>query len=201
MCSRYELIARPRDLVERFDLPDPPPLPAEGDLRPTDRALVIAGARRTLVLSWGFPAPWDGKPLINARAETLTRKQIFQPLLENRCLIPATAYFEWRRDGRARRKNRIAPASTSPDGARPFAFAGLMDGTHFTIITCAPTPGIAHIHNRMPVTLDPAQENRWLDPAQPFQTVRDCLIPYAAGPLDAVEAPPRISQPDLFGGS
>ena len=115
MCARFELSAPPGDLAHRFGLrifPDFPPAP---DLRPTNRVPVVEseGAR---LLSWGLPAPWDGKPLINARSETLTQKVTFKPLLEHRCLVPATAYFEWRRDGRLRIKNRIAPAAGSVAG-------------------------------------------------------------------------------------
>ena len=194
MCSRYEIIAKPRDLVDRFDLPEMPEIPSEGEVRPTDRALVITAGRAAAMLTWGLASSWDGKPLINARAETLTEKQTFRPLLESRCLVPATAYFEWRRDGRAKLKNRIAPA-----GAEPFAFAGLTDGTRFTIVTCAPAPAVAAIHHRMPVILDAANETRWLDAAQPFSAVRDCLIPYAS-PLNAAEDRPTVTQPDLFAG-
>ncbi len=193
MCTNYQAITRQKELEARFNLTALPPLPVEDDVRPTDRALVVAGARQPVILSWGIPAPWDGKPLINARAETLTEKPTFRPLLESRCLVPAAAYFEWRRDGSARLKNRIAPA----DG-QPFAFAGLRTETHFTIVTCAPAPGIAHIHPRMPVILDADAEAAWIDPALPFADVREFLVPFAA-PLAADEEQPRNSQPDLFG--
>ena len=193
MCTNYQAIARQKELEARFRLANLPPLPVEDDVRPTDRALVVIAVRQAVVLSWGIPSPWDGKPLINARAETLTEKPTFRPLLESRCLVPAAAYFEWRRDGRARLKNRIAPA----DG-HPFAFAGLHDGSHFTIVTCAPAPGIAHIHPRMPVILDAEAEAAWIDPAVPFDAVCDCLVPFAAA-LTADEERPRTDQPDLFG--
>ena len=195
MCTNYEAIVRQKELEARFNLTAFLPLPDKNDVRPTDTALVVTAGRQARLLTWGIPAPWDGKPLVNARAETLTEKPTFRPLLENRCLVPAAAYFEWRRDGRTRLKNRIAPA----DGV-PFAFAGLMDETHFTIVTCTPAPGIAHIHPRMPVILDIDVEAAWIDPDRPFETVRDCLIPFAA-PLAAEEERPRIDQPDLFGNT
>ncbi len=147
------------------------------ELRPTNRAPVIAGGRRAHLLVWGLPAPWNDKPLINARAETLARKKTFRPLLGNRCLVPATAYFEWRGEGRRKLKMRIAPA----DGGL-MAFAGLTDGDHFTIITCAPAPAIAHIHDRMPVILDAGAEEPWLDLGLPFTAVDALLVPYAGGP-------------------
>ena len=193
MCSRYELNARPRDLVRRFDLMEEPPDLAAAEVKPTNRALAIDGGRRPLVLRWGLPAPWDGKPLINARAETLEQKKTFRPLLENRCLIPASAWFEWRRDGNSRLKNRISAA----DG-RLMAFAGLTDGEHFTIVTCRPLAVIAHIHDRMPVVLGDDAGTAWLDPTVAFGEVAPLLLPHGRTALTAAEEIPPGFQPDLF---
>lgn len=149
MCSRYELMATPRQLAERFDLAVAPSDLACAEVRPTDRALVIAadGDRQGRALGWGLMS-WDGKPLINARAETLTERKTFRALLERRCAVPATAYFEWRQDGQRRLKNRIAAA----DGGI-VSFAGLRDDDRFVIVTCPAAPTIAAINDRMPVIL------------------------------------------------
>ena len=189
MCSRFELTAGAGDISRRFSLAAPPQLANASVSRPTDPALVIAPEGPRL-LGWGLSVEWDSKPLINARAETLSRKKTFRPLLECRCLVPATAYFEWRKDGATRRKNRIGLA----DGML-FAFAGLFDGERFTIVTCPPAASIAHIHDRMPVLLPADAEARWLDPGVAFAGVSGLLVPYQAGRLRAwEEAPP----PDLF---
>jgi putative SOS response-associated peptidase YedK len=202
MCSRFEMNSPPRELARRFGLKAPPQAPNTPELRPTDQALVIdradGGAEPAArLLGWGLSVTWDTKPLINARAETLAEKPTFRPLLGSRCLVPATAWFEWQKVGRAKLKNRIAP---SVDG--PFAFAGLTDGERFTIVTCAAAPAIAHIHHRMPVILEAAAEPKWIDPAVDFAVVKELLRPYA-GPLTAdQEAPPGIGprqKPDLFG--
>lgn len=195
MCSRYELNARARQIMERFDLAAVPPMPPAPELRPTDQALIVvadAGARRGELAQWGLRPDWDqGKPLINARAESLAERRTFRPLLASRCLVPASAYFEWRRHGGRRLKTRIGPAEGGV-----VAFAGLCDGDTFTLVTCAPAPAIAHVHDRMPVILAPHAEAAWLDPARPFDAVAAHLAPYAAAPLAADEETPR--QPDLF---
>ena len=189
MCSRFEMEAGAGDIAQRFSLAAPPPLANAPERRPTDLALVIAPEGPCL-LGWGLSVEWDAKPLINARAETLSRKKTFRPLLESRCLVPVTAYFEWRKDGGARRKNRIGLA----DGTL-FAFAGLTDGERFIIVTCPPSPSIAHIHDRMPVILAADAEAPWLDPGVAFADVSGLLLPYQAVQLKAKEeAPP----PDLF---
>ncbi len=195
MCSRFEINARPRDLARRFGLTTEPAGFASGEVRPTDPALVIdaAGARP---MRWGLPVDWDTKPLINARAETLTEKPTFRPLLGQRCLVPAEAYFEWRRDGRIRLKNRIAPAAGGI-----IAFAGLNDGGCVVIVTCQPAEGIEHIHARMPVVLAPGAEALWFDPARPFTEVAPLLAPTPAGFLVASEdTPASPPQADLFCG-
>lgn len=194
MCSRYELNSTSREIAQRFQLEQPPPMVNMAEIRPTDRALVIEAGGACRLLAWGLSVSWDKKPLINARAETLAEKKTFQTLLDSRCLVPASAYFEWRRDGKARFKNRIAP-----NAAAPFAFAGLIDGDRFTIVTCAPAPAIANIHNRMPVILSRQGESDWLNSNNPFADAATYLVPYEEAALTAAEdAVPPSPQPDLF---
>lgn len=144
-----------------------------GTRRPTDPIAVILPHRKAAIRNWGLSVPGLNAPMINARAETLTEKPTFRPLLERRCLIPATGWYEWRKDGNAKHKNQI----TLPDH-QPFLFAGLENGREATIITCAPSGSIAHIHNRMPAVIGPNHLNDWLDPGHGFGDVR-----YMLGPL------------------
>lgn len=194
MCSRFEVDVRPRELARRYGFDDLPAGFTTGEVRPTDPALVIdAGGAR--VLRWGISVTWDDKPLINARAETLAQKPTFRPLLGNRCIVPASAYFEWRRDGARRLKNRIAPADRGV-----MAFAGLHDGGRFVIITSAPAADIAHIHDRMPVVLASGAESHWCRPDLDFGPVAELLAPAPAGTLAAEEEVPMPpAQADLFG--
>lgn len=183
MCSRFENDAKPKDLKVRFKLAAPPPVPNAHETRPTDAALCIGPKRIGALLAYGIPSPWDGKPLFNARAETLADKPTFRPYLGRRVLVPATAYIEWRKQGKARHRNHIHMKSKEI-----FAFAGVLEKDHFAIVTCAPAPEIAAIHDRMPVILDgEAAEDAWLDPARDFADVKDLLVPLAGGRLEAVE--------------
>jgi putative SOS response-associated peptidase YedK len=185
MCSRFENDAKPKDLMARFDLGAPPPVPNAALTRPTDRALVIGPKRDGALIGFGIPAPWDEKkPLINARAETLGTKPTFRPYLNRRVLVPATGYLEWRKDGKTKHKNHIHLISKAL-----FAFAGLLETDHFTIVTCPPAPEIAHVHDRMPVILDGRQaEADWLDPEKDFKAVAPLLTPLKGDRLEAVEA-------------
>jgi len=179
MCARFEVKAAIKKIKKRFGLKLSPPSLSGSEAHPTDRILTLdgqSGHTRGRLLRWGLNVDWDTKPLINARAETLNTKTTFQPLLQRRCLVPATAYFEWHRSqGGIKQKMRIHPQN---EGI--FAMAGLIgaDGDTVTIITCAPAPSIAAIHTRMPVILSPNTEITWIDPHTSFADVQPLLRPY-----------------------
>ena len=193
MCSRFELKTHPTDLISGFDLDEVPDGFTQGEIRPTDHTLCL-GPRGLFINRWGLKVNWGSKPLINARAETLREKRTFQPFLNFRCLVPATAYFEWRREGNARYKNRIA----IPDAPR-FNFAGLTDGEHVTIVTCQSVPSVAHIHDRMPVILSSINEMAWIDEERNYDDVADLLLPQHDLYLEPCEKPSQPPlQDDLF---
>jgi len=199
MCSRFEQKVRASEVAKRFGLSDTPPLVNAPEIRPTDQALVITSMGQPHLMAWGFEVSWDNKPLINARSETLRDKVTFRDKLENRCIIPASAYYEWRDTGlqtpTRKLKNRI-----SIDGLESFSMAGLIDNNRFTIITCEPTPAIAHIHNRMPVILSTEAEAAWVNGELGFNDVGKFLYPYDSMPIRAKEEqPPKPAQGDLFG--
>ena len=199
MCSRFELNTTPRELAKQFSLSAAPVMPNQSEIRPTDLALVIERRAETSLRIWGIPAPWDGKPVFNARAETVLEKPIFKPFLAKRCIIPATMFPEWRKDGKARCRNDISRGVDEQDDPPVLAFAGLMDETHTTIITCAAAPRMAHVHGRMPVILVGDAVHTWLDDA-PIEQRVSLLTPYTGGDLMVVEdTPPPPKQPDLFG--
>ena len=193
MCSRYEINNSVDEVTLRFDLLEPPAFMPAPEVRPTNRVPVINQDRHAVMLRWGLENSWDNKPLINARAETLAEKKSFIPLLENRCLIPASGYFEWRRENAGKVKTRLKPLSGGMIG-----FAGLFDGDRFTIITCAPSPSIQHIHGRMPVILERQLEADWLDPNNSYRDVVDLLATHPDGLLEFEDADPPKPQKDLF---
>ncbi len=153
-----------------------------GIRRPTDPVIVILPGQKAASRRWGLSVSTLNAPLINARAETLDQKPTFRPLLDRRCLIPATSWFEWRKDGRVKHKTRI----TLPDH-QPVLFAGLENGREAVIITCAPAQAISHIHDRMPAVIGPNHIAGWLDPVNGFDAVRHMLGPVPNHVLDWCE--------------
>lgn len=175
MCSRFENAGPPLELLGRFGLSVPPEAVPD-EVRPTDPALVILPGPRAAVLRWGIEVSWDRRPVINARLEEIERKATFAPHLRSRCLVPATAWFEWRKEGRARLRHRF-----SLPGGEPFALAGLACGGRFVILTCAAAPQVLGVHDRMPVVLPAPLEAPWIDAAVPFTRLAALLGPWTGG--------------------
>lgn len=87
------------------------------------------------------------------------------------------------------------------DGS-PLAFAGLWERWDkgeepletFTIITTTPNELVAPIHDRMPVILDPADYDAWLE--SPDTAIPMALIqPYPANRMSAYPVSTRVNSP------
>lgn len=137
-----------------------------GEIRPTDTIPVLANtpALQTgaYAMRWGYTMP-DGMPMFNARSETAASKVMFKDgMAQRRCIIPASYYFEWEKRGKERIKYAIAP-----EGSRTIYMAGIYrkEGSRAacTILTRAPAPEIAFIHDRMPVILPTEAVSDWLN--------------------------------------
>lgn len=126
------------------------------------------------LMRWGLVPQWaksmsTGYSMINSRAETLFEKPTFKkPAIEGRCLIPATGYYEWKKEG-----DEKTPFYYTLPGRELFSFAGIYltrkdaegkDLKTFSIITCEPNELCAQVHDRMPVILTKDEEKDWLDP-------------------------------------
>ena len=193
MCSRFEFDPNPYSLQNDFGFENLPTEFTVGEIRPTQQVLVITNDQ-ALTMAWGLPVNWSKKPLINARYESLEKRSTFRPLLRNRCLIPATAYFEWRQDGHKRLKNRIEPV-----GTRVMTFAGLHSEKNFVIITCPPAHVISHIHQRMPLLIDPSEQASWINGSLRLNHVVKLLTSPSYCGVDFSEEETPHNQLNLFG--
>lgn len=133
---------------------------------PKSEAPVIGKKNQIVMLKWGFPLKNTSKIIFNARAESLTEKALYKGILSNRCLVPATAFYEWSGD---KTKYRI-----SIDSTKLFYMAALWkaeilkDNTkayYYTIITTEPNRQIKEIHSRMPAIITPENSQTWLNDA------------------------------------
>jgi putative SOS response-associated peptidase YedK len=176
MCGRYQLL-RPQDIATRFEtvntLTD---LHADEDVRPTEAIPVVNMERELTRMHWGFVPSWakerpKGAPLINARAEGIESKPTFRkPLRFQRCIIPATGFYEWQTPAGGGKKVKFL--FTRKDGDF-LGLAGLYDTwktpdgqdlESCVIITTTPNEEVAPVHDRMPVILTEDEETAWLSP-------------------------------------
>jgi putative SOS response-associated peptidase YedK len=187
VCGRFTLRTPLTVLSQQFlfELGDLPlnNLAPRLNICPTQAVAVVRQAadsknRELSLLHWGLIPSWakDRKiaaSLINARSETVAEKPAFRTALaRRRCLVLADGFYEWKKDG----KQKIPHCFELPE-RRPFAFAGLWERWRgcegdnslpvesCTIITTAANDVCSPLHERMPVILDLADYNVWLDPA------------------------------------
>jgi putative SOS response-associated peptidase YedK len=147
---------------------------------------------------------WSREPktkysTINARAETVAEKPTYRDSFRHRrCLIPATGFYEWRREGDAK-----APYHIRVPGSGVFAFAGLWDhwereGEGFdscSIIVTAANPAMQRIHDRMPVILSEPQYNTWLNSERFDRAQLESLLLPFAGDLELYPVSRKVNSP------
>lgn len=177
MCGRFALIDAAEQLAVQFDLPPITDLAPRYNIAPTQPVLAVRqaqgqGGREWALLRWGLIPSWSkdiaiGNRLINARGETVAEKPSFRAAFKRRrCLIPASGFYEWQKQGKTKQ-----PIYITPTNGGMFALAGLWeqwlgaDGSELescTIVTTTPNELMASIHNRMPVIVAPEDYDTWL---------------------------------------
>lgn len=166
--------------------------------------------RRLRTLRWGLIPSWAkersiGAKMINARMETVADKPAFRrAFVARRCLLPADGYYEWYPTAgsgkgskpvkqpffiRPRDGGRLAmaglyeiwrdPAVASDDDPDAFVWSS-------TVLTTSAEDSLGHIHDRMPLIVEPERWETWLGATV---TNRDellgLLVPAAPGRLDS----------------
>ncbi len=209
MCGRYRLSRRKQLVEEYFDSTGEEDWSPHYNIAPTQPVPVIRQhpkepVRQLSLMRWGLIPNWAkdrsaGANAINARSETAATKPAFRdPIRFRRCLIPADAFYEWKRDGKTKQ-----PFCFEVNDGELFAFAGLWDGWKdassnwiktCAILTTIPNAVTSAVHDRMPVILDPDSYDLWLDPGMTdVEAVSELLKPYNAGLMRSYPVSTRIN--------
>lgn len=216
MCGRFVNTASADAMARLFRAVPDNNLPASPDYNicPTSNIAAVwrdeANTRRLSAMRWGFMPSWydspaDGPLLINARAETIADKPAFGAAARSRrCLIPATGFYEWTREG-----NDRLPWFIRPREDAPLVMAGIWqsgsrgDDRQQTcaIVTCPANETMARLHHRMPVILDPEDWPLWLGEAG--HGAARLMRPTANDRLEMWRVPTRVNAsraqgPDLI---
>src|SRR5262245_20545422 len=130
MCGRYSFIPG-KGFYTRFSIQNKlEQLEIDFNITPTRRTPVVTrnSPNQVSLMKWGLVPSWSKEPqvkfsTINARAEKVTESAVYRgPFKRQRCLVPASGFYEWR---------------ATPEGKDPyyirlksqelFSFAGLYD--------------------------------------------------------------------------
>ena len=127
MCGRFGLFSDLDRLAEQFgfdpltvrDLFDP-----SYNVAPTNSVLTLTAPGLALepqLMRWGLIAPWQrrgdplGKPIFNARSETVAEKPMFRnAFARSRGLVLADGFYEWQRRGGVKQPYWIWPRRPTP---------------------------------------------------------------------------------------
>lgn len=131
-------------------------------VRPTLEAPVMMPDGSLETMSWGFRRQFapkvKGRPplrrtIVNSREDKLGGPVWREAFQERRCLIPATAFYEW-----IERDSHNLPLRFRDPGGGPLWIAGIWEehaehGRCYSMITTEPNVAIAPVHDRMPAVL------------------------------------------------
>ena len=187
MCYRTKLNSRLKDIEKSFDAnfiaPDEyiPTEEINGFNFSTTPVITDENAGEIQLFHWGLIPFWakDDKirrMTLNAKIETAEDKPAFRNSVNNRCLIIADGYYEWKwLDPKGKNKQKYL---LEVQDQEIFAFAGIYSSwknpatdqliNSYSILTTEANELMSEIHNnkkRMPVVLRKQDHHRWLNDA------------------------------------
>ena len=215
MCGRFAFFAKGQFGYESLQLSEPPRF-ERYNVAPSQEILAIrtapeAGRPEWVMLRWGLVPFWSkepgGKrPLINARAEGIEAKPSFRgPIRHRRCIVPASGFYEWGRQGTGKQPYFVRPAENEV-----FSLAGIWDRWEgkqgeviesVAIITTSANELMQPIHDRMPVILGKENVASWIAPQTELDKTLAMLKPFppermVAYPVNSVVNSARHDGPE-----
>jgi putative SOS response-associated peptidase YedK len=177
MCGRFVRKGEPKKLAQNLGV-------VAGEDNWTESYNVAPGStipiiranpagRHMVPATWGFISSGRA-PLFNARGETIDSLPSFRDAFRvNRCLIPASGFYEWRPSDRQSFYFEMA-------NGQPLTFAGIWKQVgsllQATVITTNPKADMGGIHDRMPVILSPDTWSNWLSSTPLSDSLRRSLL-------------------------
>ena len=179
---------------------------AVGEVFPASVVAALAqgksGAVGAFPMHWGFHRPGGQGLIINTRSETALEKPLFRAsMLERRCLVPCSWYFEWEtknaqqsllddlpalqiggEGAKEKRKNPIKIKYAIRPKAPGIVYLAAIYRYEpdsrlpvLSILTREPGEEIRFIHDRMPVIFTEETHAAWLDKgADPAALLKTC---------------------------
>jgi len=172
---------------------------------------IITSSDTVQTAKWGLIPSWTKtendaqkirKMTLNARAETSFSMPSFRvPILQKRCLVVSTGYFEFHHEGKT-----VSPYFIFLKNEEIFSLGGMYEIwlnpitkntlQTFTVLTVTANELCEKIHNggknpfRMPLIIDKENEGHWLDNSLNINEIKYFMNSYDSNKMDAY----RISQ-------
>lgn len=184
MCFHSQQQKSPQEIAKRFNLeisnvPNNVTGIFNGFDFPKTPVITHTEINKVQLFNWGLIPNWSVNDdikrfTLNAKIETLAQKPSFKNVVNNRCLILSSGFFEWQwRDSKGKNKRKYL--ITRPKDEL-FAFAGIWSEwtspesgeiiKSYSIITTEANQLMSEIHNskkRMPVIVPKDREFDWLN--------------------------------------
>ena len=194
MCGRYKQVAEFEKFRKKFPMFNPSfdewfdehGYKMRREIFPGTPILALNNRLRPEHIHWTISETYGPKtiPAINAKAETIHEKKMFQTAFEqDRVLIPATALYEWQvQPDKSKKKFEIWFDEDI------FAFAGIARDCNIkdevkrcgAIITTFPNDIFKEIHNakqRQAVVIRERDYETWLSPDTSLEQLQDLMRP------------------------
>jgi len=221
MCSRYALISDAATIRRLFQPSNDVDLEPRYNIAPTQQVPVIRcrpdatgdADREIVLLRWGFLPAWlkvppKEPPAAETASETAAANPMFRAALaKRRCLLPADAFYEWRKA-----KGGKQPWLFRMKDHAPFAFAGIWEswtppraagasgsGTDGdTIESCAlftteANGVVTPVADRMPAILPADLYGDWLAPGTTAEQAAAMLRPYPSVKMQGHKVSPQVN--------
>jgi putative SOS response-associated peptidase YedK len=186
MCSRFENKETGFSIIEKLEkdftgnyiLEDDNELNKE-NIAPTNMVISLVKDDDKFKIKnyfWGIQFDKVKKsPLIfNSRIETIKEKKYWTQLFyKNRCLLPATAFYEWKEINKTKIPHRIFLPGEDFFFITSI-FLKMEDYYYVSMLTTQPNAFMKNIHNRMPVILHKKEGMDFLN-QEPKQALEMCL--------------------------
>ena len=215
MCGRFVISSSQEIIEEVFGVRVEGEWEQRFNVAPTQSVPVVLsrdGVRVLRRMRWGFTPSWarpkrgprGGVQLpdfINARSESIAEKPSFRDAWKlRRCLLPANAFYEWKRVA----EGKLPYAIDLPDGA-PFAMAGVWEEwvspegevrVGVCVVTTQACEDMQSVHPRMPVLVHADHHELWLSGATPESLLRGIMAPIPDGILRVYAVGDRVNRAD-----
>ncbi|MCS7245507.1 MAG: SOS response-associated peptidase [candidate division WOR-3 bacterium] len=177
MCGRFARFTSINKIVDYFKIDEvEDTLEPSYNITPSNSVLGIVHEnkkRKIRTFIWGFVPSWNKqlKPVINARIESIYQKPYFKNSINNRVLIIADGFYEW--------KDKIPYFIYSVD-RKPILLGGIHEEGTTAIITTNSIEKIREIHPRMPLIIKEEDIESFfsenIERIEPFSNLNFCKV-------------------------